>query len=359
MILFPSRIAIVSFISIPCKAFFGQAFHSFHRPLSTPCGIHVVRWSSSPLSSSNTNSKRSHTVDDMTGWTVEQTIRESIQHLEQKHVTEPDMSVQHLLASSLQFNWETGFREVVRKDRASLVLSSEQAQDFRTKLERRLNHEPLQYILGQWDFLDYTITIRPPLLCPRPETEELVMKIIQEATESPIHILDVGCGTGVIGLALAEKLPEASVEAIDIDPVAIKTSIENANRILAPSQLSSYKVTLCSATDFDPNYRFDFVVSNPPYIPRVDMDTLSEDVIRFESSDALCGGEDGLDVIRVIVQKLSSWCNSGAVCWMEVDPSHPEIIQQWITSSQSLGVTFDSTHKDMFGKDRFVKLNVL
>jgi release factor glutamine methyltransferase len=295
----------------------------------------------------------------MTGWTVEQTIRESIQRLQDHQVSEPELSVQHLLAASLELSWTSGFRDVLRNDRAKLILSSEQATDFRNKLERRLNHEPLQYILGQWDFLDYTITIRPPLLCPRPETEELVMKIVEETTESPIYILDVGCGTGVIGLALAAKLPDASVEAIDIDPVAIQTSQENLARVLAPNQVSSYKATLCSAQDFDPDHRFDIVVSNPPYIPRADMETLAEDVIRFESTNALCGGDDGMDVIRVIVEKLSTWGVSGGVCWMEVDPTHPELIKKWIGSNPSLGVVFESAHIDMFGKERFVKLRIL
>jgi len=64
-------------------------------------------------------------------------------------------------------------------------------------------------------------------------------------------------------------------------------------------------------------------------------------------------------VIRVIVEKLSTWCISGGVCWMEVDPTHPEVIKEWIDANTGLGVAFDSTHVDMFGKKRFVKLRIL
>jgi release factor glutamine methyltransferase len=306
----------------------------------------------------------------MTGWTVDQVLTASTLHLAAANVTEPDLSVQHLLADSLQLGWESGFRDVLNQ--RSTVLTAEQASDFHAKLDRRSNHEPLQYILGQWDFLDYTISIKSPLLCPRPETEELVQHIVigHETTKAPpIHILDVGCGTGVIGLALAKQLfPNALVQAIDIDPVAIETSRENAQRILGEKGLSSssssscyhYQATLCSAQDYRPDHPFDIVVSNPPYIPRADMDALSLDVIGYENDAALCGGEDGMDVIRIIVHQLRHWCNSGAVCWMEVDPTHPRLIDEWLSQeSEMLGVAFEAAYHDMFGKDRFVKLRVL
>jgi release factor glutamine methyltransferase len=266
--------------------------------------------------------------------------------------------VRHLLASSLGLPWETGFNEILRmKDQ--VVPCNKVIDDFSSKLQRRLNSEPIQYILGQWDFLDYTFYVRSPLLCPRPETEELVMKIVEETTESPVHILDVGAGTGVIGIALAEKLPHATVEAIDIEPISIEISMDNARRILGnSSQKDCYRATLVSAKDFCPDHNFDIVVSNPPYIPQPDMATLSKDVVGFESGNALCGGTDGMDVIRMIVHKLPNWCNSGAVCWMEVDPSHPDLIREWLWKSPSLGVNFESSYKDLYGNDRFVKLSV-
>jgi release factor glutamine methyltransferase len=317
-----------------------------------------------PFSSQSLN--ESDDVDGITNWTVEQAIKYSIHKLEKGGVIEPNLSVRHLLASSLDLSWETGFRDII-DDRSKLqqqCLTSEQAQDFTMKLQRRMNHEPIQYILGQWDFLDYTITIRPPLLCPRPETEELVERVVAEMTtniSSSIRILDVGCGTGVIGLSLAKRIPSATVVAIDVEPVAIATSLENVGRILGadPVEANRYAATLVSAADFSPvDPVFDLVVSNPPYIPRADMATLSTDVVRYESEDALCGGEDGLDVVRTIIHQLPNWCRSGAICWMEVDPSHPTLIRDWLDSNPDLGVQFESTFKDMFGKDRFVKISV-
>ena len=321
----------------------------------------------------------------MSGWTVRKAMDESIRRLEDKKVTEPEYSVLHLMAFALQLPWENGIRDLITtstdddtKNNSSngnnindddnmetLLLTYEQAKDFERMLQRREQHEPIQYVLGQWDFLDYIIAIRRPLLCPRPETEELVMKIVEEATESPVRILDCGCGTGVIGIALAEILPDATVEAIDIEPIAIETSMENAQRVLKDQSggidkyPDCYTTTLISANDYKPEHPFDIVVSNPPYIPRNDMKTLTDDVTKYESDEALCGGNDGMDVIRTIIRKLPEWCNSEAVCWMEVDPSHPKIIQEWLDNQDGGKVRFESSHKDMFGKDRFVKLRVL
>eukprot|EP00532_Pseudo-nitzschia_australis_P011348 CAMPEP_0168228186 /NCGR_PEP_ID=MMETSP0140_2-20121125/14506_1 /TAXON_ID=44445 /ORGANISM="Pseudo-nitzschia australis, Strain 10249 10 AB" /LENGTH=429 /DNA_ID=CAMNT_0008159711 /DNA_START=131 /DNA_END=1420 /DNA_ORIENTATION=- len=321
------------------------------------------------------------------GWTVDRAIDESIRRLEAKNVTEPDYSARYLAAASLQLPWERGIRDlqagaISSNDLHSTRLTAEQANDLEVMLRRREAHEPIQYVLGKWDFLDYTIAIRHPLLCPRPETEELVMRIAEETnTESPMRILDVGCGTGVIGISLAKLLPGATVEAIDVEPVAIETSMENYRRVLNDQKdgidkdSDCYKATLCSANDYTPDHPFDVVVSNPPYIPRGDMDTLTDDVTKFESDEALCGGTDGLDVIRTIIEKLPHWCNSEAVCWMEVDPSHPKMIEELLslegkgdtnedeTSGNELPmqkrrVRFESSHKDMFGKDRFVKLRV-
>jgi release factor glutamine methyltransferase len=297
----------------------------------------------------------------MTGWTVDRVVTESIAQLQAQNVIEPESSVSQLLAASLQLSWNTGYREIASPSVKSRTLQRDQAKEYADKLSRRLQHEPLQYILGQWDFLDYTVKIRPPLLCPRPETEELVMRIVQDTTESPIHVLDVGCGTGVIGLALAEQLPDAFVQAIDIDPVAIETSLENAMIILGNRDYaeSCYQATLCSAEDYDGgDHKFDIVVSNPPYIPKADMKTLSRDVVEYESESALCGGDDGMDIVRVICRKLPTWCHSTGICWMEVDPTHPKLLKEWLDENPSLGVVFEDSYQDMFGNDRFVKLRV-
>jgi release factor glutamine methyltransferase len=279
------------------------------------------------------------------------------------------------LATALDLPWDTGYRDLMdiattRNDAddpplSKRFLSTEGARTFRCLLDRRLQHEPIQYLCGQWDFLDYTLSVRAPLLCPRPETEELVLlaleDINQKQTNQPYRILDVGCGTGCIGIALAQKVSKARVTAIDVEPIAVTTSLENAARI---GVLPRYEVRLCAMKDFvltENDERFDMMVSNPPYIPPDDMVGLQPDVLQYESHQALAGGgPDGMDVVLSIVQKLPFVCNAGAICWMEVDPIQPAILKKWLSqeTDPATGVRFVSSRMDMFGKERFVKLQV-
>ena len=323
------------------------------------------------------------TTDCMTGWTVHKTLVQSTLRLQRADAPEPELSVAHLLAYALGLSWETGFVELLQRassntnDDALLkqrTLTSNEANHFSNMLQRRIKKEPLQYILGKWDFLDYTFQIRPPLLCPRPETEELVLKVMEDVKQnvlsgnsSSVRILDIGCGTGVIGISLAalfsgEEKKHVQVVAIDVEPIAISTSKDNALAILGECNTNRYQTILCSAAAFvndGTTAPFDVIVSNPPYIPEQDMETLHDDVAKYESHQALCGGTDGMDVIREIILHSPLWCRPGAVIWMEVDPTHPKLLRDWLDSeASSLGVVFVSVHQDLYGRDRFVKLQI-
>ena len=316
---------------------------------------------------------------------VQQAYTLSLKRLQQQGVSEPEWSVAHLLSSAMDLPWSNGFSQLQRavetgtdKQLSEQLLTLSQWERYQSMLERRLTDEPLQYILGKWDFLDYEqLVIRSPLLCPRPETEELVVLVRKDVQNQQgndgdnhhnqqVNILDIGCGTGVIGIALADTIPSSKVCAIDIEPVAVATSLENAKLILGPSWEERYSAVKCSADNYSTadggnNGCFDIIVSNPPYIPRKDMKTLSPDVVQYESDQALCGGEDGMDVIRTIIHKWArEWGKRPtSTCWMEVDPSHPALLQSWLDQDEQrrdLGVFLEATHQDLSGRDRFVKL---
>ena len=232
-------------------------------------------------------------------------------------------------------------------------ISTLQKSLFDSYISRRLSHEPIQYIIGEWDFheLPLPISIRKPSLCPRPETEELVELILDSvknlANPNPqeLKILDIGCGTGAIGLALINKLPKSTCVAIDKCPSAINLSNENARKYGFSSR---YTAKLVGVEDFDGD-GFDIVVSNPPYIPRSDMASLEKSLLEFEDLDALCGGDDGLDIVNLVLDKFNSETQRGLgqTLWMEVDSSHPEML------AGRKG--FVGSFKDFNNFDRFVK----
>jgi release factor glutamine methyltransferase len=345
---------------------------------------------------------RNHlTNNNGTQKSVYETLIASIQIMEEYNSPEPTMSACHLLSFALHdFTWEeNGFSVLYAlltnqhqyadhnhgHDWKEKIMLNQELDDFVIMIKKRIKKEPLQYIIGKWDFHDITIKVRQPCLCPRPETEELVEHVAKEIrlklkNKDRVRVLDVGCGTGAISLALAKIFINDNVEftAIDIASEAVQLCKENAALILGGDQENRrliFNVILSSAKDFtnslQKDYKFDFdvVVSNPPYIPKGDMSGLSEDVVEYEDYGALCGGDDGMDVIRDIVEVLPEWCHSKsidhstetaeAVCWMEVDPTHPKLMNQWLNQiSDSSRIRFVESVKDLYGAERFVKLNI-
>ena len=306
--------------------------------------------------------------------TVIDVLQNSMQYLQSQNAPEPTLSVCHLLSQALRLP-PSGFFHLLQvldnknKQLSQRRLTTGESIEFKHMVQRRANHEPIQYILGEWDFYDFRILCRAPILCPRPETEELVdwvRQSVQKGNAKKIKILEVGSGTGAIGLALARLFPDADVVAIDVSLDAVNLSMENAKLLEIPN--ARYQAICCSAKDFTNQnakmykFEFDVVVSNPPYILSSDMLTLTRDVVQYESREALCGGHDGLDVIRDIVDRMPEWTNNAQIgvgdLFMEVDTSHPNILKKWLEDDGSTDkpAFFVESKKDCYGNDRFVHL---
>lgn len=162
-------------------------------------------------------------------------------------------------------------------------LSDNKKQNIISIVKRLQNNEPIQYILGSTEFYGLPFKVTPSVLIPRPETEELVEWILQNTTQSSPHILDIGTGSGCIGITLAKKLPRATVEAWDVSPHALKVAKENA-------AINNVTVTFVEVDALNPqpnNPHFDIIVSNPPYIREMEKEIMSSNVLDYEPQLAL------------------------------------------------------------------------
>ncbi len=187
-----------------------------------------------------------------------------------------------------------------------LYASEKIVQTVENGLKRLLNQEPIAYILGQWEFYGLPLFVTPDVLIPRDDTCAVADLAIRQALflEKDPRILDLCCGSGCIGLAIASRVKDAKVTLADISQKALAVAKENTNF----NKLSG-RVRCIQADALKPAFpflgKYDMIVSNPPYITGQEMKELPRSVAAFEPHLALYGGEDGLDFYRSIVKNFA------------------------------------------------------
>ncbi len=197
-------------------------------------------------------------------------------------------------------------------------LSDNERNVFRSLVERRLEREPLQQIIGHWGFWSLDLRVTKDVMVPRPETEFLVeeaLRLAGGAGGRSVEILDLGTGSGNVGISLARDLPGARIVATDISPEAIAVAADNARQWGVED-----RVRFLTGDLFQPvgNGRFDLIVSNPPYIPTAEIETLDPEVRCFEPRIALDGGADGLYFYRRIARKAADHLRPGGSMLLEL-----------------------------------------
>ena len=216
------------------------------------------------------------------------------------------IEVQCLLQTVLQVNRATC-------SPPGTALDTGQHERYMTLLERRLNGEPIAYLLGEREFYGLTFKVTPATLIPRPETELLVELVLQRMPQQgPCRVLDLGTGSGAIALSIAHARPDANVTATDASVAALEIAQSNAQR------LNIGNVRLLHGDWFSAlgGERFDIIVSNPPYITAEDVHLARGDV-RFEPRTALVSGKDGLDDIRHICREAKAHLRPNGLLIME------------------------------------------
>lgn len=189
------------------------------------------------------------------------------------------------------------------------------ATRFRNLLARRTAGEPLQYLLGEWEFLGRTFRVDPRALIPRGETEAIV-ELARAAAPAARAILDAGTGSGILAVSLALERPAARVVAVDRSEAALALARSNAALHGVASRVSFFASDWLSA--LAPRPLFDLAVANPPYVPRVDAPHVERTVSDHEPHLALFGGDDGLDAVRVLLAELPPRLLPGAPFLFEI-----------------------------------------
>ncbi len=233
------------------------------------------------------------------------------------------------------------------------TLTSAQQKQFDVYMRRRALGEPLQYILGSWNFMGLELVVNPSVLVPRPETEQMVEQAISLCHSreggNPVHVLDLGTGSGCIAIAIAKACPSVQVVSVDISSKALEVAKANAKSHGVDSRIdfvcedmSVYLNKIGTAPIFD------LIISNPPYIPTSQMVQLPKDV-QQEPALALDGGVDGLDFYRHIIKYTPHLLRGGACLMMEFGDGQAKAILSLFGKDFKVEIL-----KDLSGRERFL-----
>ena len=195
--------------------------------------------------------------------------------------------------------------DILKLQKEKLITNSDQSvsekviNNFNKLILRRTKKEPIAYILNKREFWSKDFFVNQNTLIPRPETELLCEQLIKIFKGKSINFLDIGTGTGCILLTILSEINEAKGIGLDISKKAIDVAKRNSKNLKLTSRAKFFTRSLEEIN----GYKFDLVVSNPPYIKSIDLKNLQEDVRKFEPKIALDGGKEGLDVIKKVIYK--------------------------------------------------------
>ncbi|XP_072180522.1 MTRF1L release factor glutamine methyltransferase-like [Diadema setosum] len=288
---------------------------------------------------------------------VSSAIKELTSKFEERAIPEADISAQYILGHVLGIKQLSDFERVDHTRHLSTV----EIEKLSEMTEQKLARMPLQYILGEWEFRDISLKMRQPVFIPRPETEMLIDLVASHYDSTrKLKVLEVGCGSGAISIAILKEFEKAHVTAIDASLDAVQLTRENAEMLGVAERLHVHHYSLTEemvpVSLIGERPRFDAIVSNPPYIFSGDMDDLEQEILRYEDFNALEAGPEGMSVITTILQQAKHLLTPGGVIWLETDTRHHRMIEDLLEKRADFGVIFRESFLDFTDRPRFCQL---
>ena len=231
-------------------------------------------------------------------------------------------------------------------ERALAEISDESAivDGYAQLVQRRCNHEPVQYLTGTAGFRNLDLAVGPGVLVPRPETEGLVEEVLKHIANlpGPVSVIDLGAGSGAMAISIATEAPNTHVIAVEKSPEAIEWLKQNV-----AFYDESIRIVQGDVADVLDGVKCDVVVANPPYVP--DSQSLPKDVATFEPAIALFGGSDGLELPKRFIAAAARLLKAGGLLAIE----HTETQGESIANLLSTDFTQISLHLDLTGRPRW------
>jgi release factor glutamine methyltransferase len=284
-------------------------------------------------------------------WTTGRLLEWTTNYLKQHGADSPRLDAEVLLAQALdcqRIQLYAAFGDVP---------SEEVRTAFRELVRRRAEGMPVAYLVGRREFYSLSFRVTPDVLIPRPETEFLVIRLLDLASpaEAEWIIADVGTGSGVIAVCAAKWLPASRVLAIDVSPKALEVAAANAREHSVSDRIEFVESDLFAAVP--PERVFDFVVSNPPYVAEHEVAGLSRDVRDYEPRGALVAGPQGTETIQRLIEQAAERLKPGGWLLTEISPQIEGAVRE--TVSRDGRYELAPTVKDLAGLARIIQARKL
>ncbi len=283
-------------------------------------------------------------------WSIGRLIDWTRSHLESKGVEDARLCAELLLAHAMSC------QKIQLYARYHESPTDDQRSRFKDLVRAAANHEPIAYLIGEREFYSLSFIVTRDVLIPRPETELIVehaLDKMKQRKDASFNILDVGTGSGCIGITIARREPRANVVATDISEGAIAVAAQNAERHHVSDRVALVCADLFANADGHlPADGFDLVVSNPPYVGESERESLPANVRDYEPAAALFAGETGLDCYRRMADGIGGVLKPEAGVLLEIGENQRNAVRELFVNA---GLEFIAAHRDLFGVERMLE----